>query len=65
MAPKIRTAITRSLFAGPLRFLPILVMACVNVHAQTTTDRIDTLLTKWNQKDGPGMAALLIRDGPG
>jgi CubicO group peptidase (beta-lactamase class C family) len=63
MAPKIRTAITRSLFAGPLRFSPILVMACVNVHAQTTTDRIDTLLAKWNQKDGPGMAALLIRDG--
>jgi CubicO group peptidase (beta-lactamase class C family) len=63
MAPKIRTAITRSLFAGPLRFLPILVMACVNVHAQSTTDRIDTLLAKWNQKDGPGMAALLIRDG--
>jgi CubicO group peptidase (beta-lactamase class C family) len=38
-------------------------MACVNVHAQSTTDRIDTLLAKWNQKDGPGMAALLIRDG--
>jgi CubicO group peptidase (beta-lactamase class C family) len=49
--------------ARVLGALPILALMCVSVHAQTISDRIDALLEKWNQRDGPGMAALLIRNG--
>jgi CubicO group peptidase (beta-lactamase class C family) len=38
-------------------------LMCVSVQAQTTSDRLDALLAKWNQKDSPGMAVLLIRNG--
>jgi len=43
--------------------LPILALICVNAHGQTTSARIDAMLAKWNQKDAPGMAAMLIRNG--
>ena len=35
----------------------------VGVHAETLTDRLNDLLDNWNVKGGPGMAAVLIRDG--
>jgi CubicO group peptidase (beta-lactamase class C family) len=33
------------------------------VHAQTLNARLDALLNDWKQKNAPGMAAALIRDG--
>lgn len=60
---KIGTATTRLLFAVCLSFPPMVALACVNLQAQTTGERIDTLLAKLHQKGGPGMAALLIRNG--
>jgi D-alanyl-D-alanine carboxypeptidase len=35
----------------------------VSVPAQSVADRLNALLAKWNHKDEPGMAVLLIRDG--
>lgn len=40
-----------------------LALLCAGASAQTLTDRADALLAKWYEKDGPGMAVLLIRDG--
>ena len=36
---------------------------CASVHAQTISHKIDDLLADWKEKNGPGMAAMLIRDG--
>jgi CubicO group peptidase (beta-lactamase class C family) len=33
------------------------------LHAQTSTARLNDLLDTWNVKNGPGMAAMLIRNG--
>jgi CubicO group peptidase (beta-lactamase class C family) len=43
--------------------LSTLALMCVSVHAQSVTGRVDALLAKWNHKDEPGMAALLIHKG--
>lgn len=34
-----------------------------SVHAQTLNARLDALLNDWKQKNAPGMAAALVRDG--
>jgi CubicO group peptidase (beta-lactamase class C family) len=41
----------------------MVVLAGGRVHAQTLDARLDTLLNEWKQKNAPGMAAALIRDG--
>jgi hypothetical protein len=41
----------------------VLVLLCVSVQTQTASERLDAFLGKWDQKDSPGMAVLLIRDG--
>lgn len=46
-----------------LKSLAIFALICASVHAQTLSDRVDALFTKSNQKDEPGTAVLLIRDG--
>jgi CubicO group peptidase (beta-lactamase class C family) len=43
--------------------LPILGLLCAGALAQSKSRRIDALLAGWIQKNGPGMAAMLIRDG--
>jgi CubicO group peptidase (beta-lactamase class C family) len=43
--------------------LLLLALICASLHAQTLTDRADLLLAKWNRKDEPEMAVLLIRNG--
>jgi CubicO group peptidase (beta-lactamase class C family) len=39
------------------------VFGCVRVHAQTLNARLDALLNDWREKNAPGMAALLVRNG--
>lgn len=36
---------------------------CVSVHAQTFSARLNDLLNDWKEKNAPGMAAMLIRNG--
>jgi CubicO group peptidase (beta-lactamase class C family) len=43
--------------------LPLAALACASVHAQTLNARLGALLNDWKQKNAPGMAALLIRNG--
>ena len=43
--------------------LPLAALVCASVHAQTLNARLDALLNDWKQKNAPGMAALLIRNG--
>jgi CubicO group peptidase (beta-lactamase class C family) len=43
-------------------FFALLLMS-VSIHAQSLTNRLDALLAKWNHKDEPGMAVLLVRNG--
>lgn len=49
--------------ANALKLLPALAFSCVLLQAQDLTSRLDTLLAKYNDKNGPGMVAMLIRDG--
>jgi CubicO group peptidase (beta-lactamase class C family) len=53
----------RKHIATGLRCWFAVTLLCVSVQAQTTSDRLDAFLGKWNQKNSPGMAALLIRNG--
>lgn len=57
--------IAQSRSIASLVFLAALFIAFlpVSAHAQTFTHRIDSLLAPWNQKNGPGMAALLVEGG--
>jgi len=54
--------VIRWLMTACVKSLPIFALICVSAHAQNLTERVDSLLAKWNQKDEPGMAVLLIRD---
>jgi CubicO group peptidase (beta-lactamase class C family) len=36
---------------------------CVSVRAQTLTAQLNKLLDDWKEKNAPGMAAMLVRDG--
>ena len=63
---KAATAISRR---GPT-FRPLIIaclalaaFGCVRVHAQTLNARLDALLNDWREKNAPGMAALLVRNG--
>lgn len=56
-------AAIRPIVAVSLKFLAIFVLICSGVRAQTIPERIDSLLARWNQKESPGMAVLLIRNG--
>jgi CubicO group peptidase (beta-lactamase class C family) len=49
--------------ANVLKLLPTFALSCVLLQAQDLTSHLDTLLAKYNDKNGPGMAAMLIRDG--
>jgi CubicO group peptidase (beta-lactamase class C family) len=63
---KAATAISRR---GPtfrpliIACLALAVFGCVRVHAQTLNARLDALLNDWREKNAPGMAALLVRNG--
>ncbi len=46
-----------------LSFMALMAVMCVSVYAQTLTARLNSLLDDWKEKNAPGMAALLIRDG--
>ena len=46
-----------------LKLLLALALLSAPLPAQDLTARLDTLLAKHNEKNGPGMAAMLIRDG--
>jgi CubicO group peptidase (beta-lactamase class C family) len=46
-----------------LKSLLALALLCIRLRAQDLTPRLDSLLAKDNDKNGPGMAAMLIRDG--
>lgn len=43
--------------------LALVALMCVSLHAETLTARLNDLLDGWKQKNAPGMAAALIRDG--
>jgi len=49
--------------ASALKSLLALAPLCVLLQAQDPTLRLDTLPAEYNEKNGPGMAAILIRDG--
>jgi CubicO group peptidase (beta-lactamase class C family) len=53
----------RPLFTAVSKVLLILALTCASVHAQTISHRINAMMAGWNQKDQPGMAALVIRNG--
>lgn len=44
-------------------WLPIVALTCAAAHAQTLTSRLNTLLDDWKEKNAPGMAAMLVRNG--
>lgn len=43
--------------------LVLIASLAVTLHAKALTARLNDLLDSWNVKGGPGMAAVLIRDG--
>jgi CubicO group peptidase (beta-lactamase class C family) len=43
--------------------LTLVASLAVGLHAEALTARLDDLLDSWKVKGGPGMAAVLIRDG--
>jgi CubicO group peptidase (beta-lactamase class C family) len=43
--------------------LSLVALAGVSLHAKTLTGRLNSLLDAYRQKNAPGMAAVLIRDG--
>ena len=49
--------------ARPLRFLLTAALLCGGSQAQDLTAGLDTLLAQNIEKNGPGMTAMLIRDG--
>src|ERR1700731_1604701 len=44
-------------------WLVILAATCGSVQAQTLTSRLNKLLDDWKEKNAPGMAAMLVRNG--
>src|SRR5580704_780697 len=44
-------------------WLAIIALTCGSVQAQTLTARLNQLLDDWKEKNAPGMAALLVRNG--
>lgn len=52
-------AIRRWIFA----YIALVAFVGGGVHAQTLNARLDALLNDWKQKNAPGMAAALVRDG--
>jgi CubicO group peptidase (beta-lactamase class C family) len=55
--------VIRPFITACVKSLLVLALICISVHAQTLADRADALLAKWDHKDEPGMAVLLIRNG--
>jgi len=49
--------------ASTLKFLLAAALLCVDCQAQDLASRLDTLLAEHQENNGPGMAAMLIRDG--
>jgi len=43
--------------------LVVFAFVCVGVHAETLTARLNKLLDDWKEKNAPGMAAMLVRNG--
>ena len=57
-----RTKLARALaFAPPLALFVLFTAA--GLRAQSLASRLNSLLDDWNDKNGPGLAAILIRDG--
>jgi hypothetical protein len=52
-----------SMFPSAVKSLLGVALLSVCLQAQDLAPRLDTLLAKYNEKNGPGMAAMLIRDG--
>src|SRR5215831_14772420 len=48
--------------ASAVKYLLGVALLCVSLQAQDMTPRLDSLLAKYSEKDGPGIAAMLIRD---
>src|SRR5689334_12231368 len=46
-----------------IAYLALVAFGCGSLHAQTLNARLDALLNDWKQKNAPGMAAALFRDG--
>jgi CubicO group peptidase (beta-lactamase class C family) len=45
------------------RAFALVIFFCVHAQGQSLTERVDSLLSKWNQQREPGTAVLLIREG--
>ena len=58
-----RLLIGRLLAAASLQSFFLLALMPVTVRAQTLAARADSFISKWEQKDAPGMAVALIRNG--
>ena len=43
--------------------VPLVAITCASLYAQSHTAGLNTLLDDWKEKNAPGMAAVLIRDG--
>jgi CubicO group peptidase (beta-lactamase class C family) len=57
---RIATIKIRAMMAGCML---LAASACVSVQAQTLTPRLNKLLDAWKEKNAPGMAATLVRNG--
>jgi CubicO group peptidase (beta-lactamase class C family) len=57
---RIATIKIRAMMAGCML---LAASACVSVQAQTLTPRLNKLLDDWKEKNAPGMAATLVRNG--
>jgi CubicO group peptidase (beta-lactamase class C family) len=57
---RIETIKIRAMMAG---WMLLAASTCVGVQAQTLTARLNKLLDDWKEKNAPGMAAMLVRNG--
>jgi CubicO group peptidase (beta-lactamase class C family) len=60
---KRRAATIQRISVASLKSVLLVGFVCASVQAQTISHQIDDLLTAWKEKNGAGMAAMLIRDG--
>jgi CubicO group peptidase (beta-lactamase class C family) len=57
---RIETIKVRAMMAGCTL---LATFTCVSVHAQTLSSRLNKLLGDWKEKNSPGMAAMIVRNG--
>ncbi len=62
-AHKKSSATIRHISMAALKSVFLAAFFCASVRAQAVSHHIDEMLAAWKVRRGPGMAAMLIRDG--